>query len=308
MKPKERLSRGQWLALATKQLTDAGIPTGRLDALVLLEDATGTDRAKLLAEPDVLLTDTEQAILDEQIAQRATHLPLAYLRGKTEFYGREFIITKNVLEPRPESETMIDVLKSLPIVQAKKYSPTHQPPTQATSHELGSTASAGPVDSTKDLKTVRIADVGTGSGALGITAYLELENAQVDLIELDDQALKTAKMNVDLFTINVSVIKSDLLAQTPQNYDVLLCNLPYVPDNFSLNPAAMREPKIAIFGGPDGLNLYRKLFNQLQNTAQKPLYILTEALPPQHEPLAEIAALGGYRLLKTDDFIQLFGI
>jgi release factor glutamine methyltransferase len=86
----------------------------------------------------------------------------------------------------------------------------------------------------------------------------------------------------------------------------LLCNLPYVPDNFTINPAAMREPKIAIFGGPDGLDLYRQLFKQIKDLKLQVKYILTESMPPQHSQLEEIAEKNGYKQIKEDDFIQLF--
>jgi len=87
-----------------------------------------------------------------------------------------------------------------------------------------------------------------------------------------------------------------------------MANLPYVPDNHTINQAAMQEPKIAIFGGPDGLDLYRKLFAQLSNnnmfTGVK--YVLTESLPPQHPALAKIAKNHGYKQHQEDDFIQVF--
>src|SRR5260221_14788444 len=102
-----------WLAKATHKLELAGIGTARLDALVLLEDVTGRDRAWLLAHPEAKISANEAAKLEKLLNQRAKHLPLAYVRGKTEFYGREFVITPAVLEPRPESETMIDLLLQL---------------------------------------------------------------------------------------------------------------------------------------------------------------------------------------------------
>src|SRR5882724_10467070 len=82
-----------WLRAAAAQLDEAGIGTARLDALVLLEDVTGTDRAKLLAEPEAVLTAGQQAKLTKLLNRRATHEPLAYIRGHTEFYGRTFVIT-----------------------------------------------------------------------------------------------------------------------------------------------------------------------------------------------------------------------
>lgn len=265
-----------WLALGTKKLEAAGIETARLDTLVLLENVTGHDRAWLLARPEAEISAGEARKLTNLLNRRAGHEPLAYVRGHTEFYGRDFLITPAVLEPRPESETMIDLFKDL-----MKSWP-------------------------KGRKKVSVADVGTGSGALGITAALEAPNAQVELLDIDSGALKMAKINVDKFTLNLSCTDSDLLEQAVGSYDVLLCNLPYVPDSFQINQAAAREPRIAIFGGPDGLDLYRKLFNQLKMRPKKPLYILSEALPPQHQALSGIAAKNNYKLAKTKDFIQLF--
>lgn len=262
---------GQYLSSATKQLSDAGIATARLDTLVLMEDRLQKDRSFLLAHPELKILNTDTIVLTKQLAKRVAHVPLAYIRGKSEFYGRDFLITPAVLQPRPESETMIELLLGLNLPAV-----------------------------------VRIADVGAGSGALGITAQLELPKATVELLEIDDKALKIAQMNVVNHTLAIRVIKSDLLKQSAQNYDVLLCNLPYVPDDFHINTSALHEPKIALFGGQDGLDIYRSLFTDIQNLQYKPLYILTEALPPQHEALQVIATSHGYRLSQNADFIQVF--
>lgn len=263
---------GSCLQKATAKLEKAGIGTARLDTLVLLEDVTGQDRAWLLANPDAEVSTAEKAELEKLLKLRANHIPLAYVRGRTEFYAREFVINQNVLEPRPESETMIDMLKSI--------------------KDLGSEP--------------LIADVGTGSGALGITAQLELPNSTVELIDIDEKALKTAKINVDKFTLPIRLLESDLLSTTTAMYDVLLCNLPYVPDDFKINTAAGHEPSLALYGGPDGLDLYRKLFLQLKNRSYKPLYILSEAFPMQHAELAKIASSVGYKQADKNDFVQLF--
>jgi release factor glutamine methyltransferase len=271
---------------AAQKLELAGIGTARLDALVLLEDVTGKDRAWLLAHPEHGLTRAQQAELTKLLNRRARHTPLAYLRGTTEFYGRNFVITPAVLEPRPESETMIDL--------------------------LGGLSSAGKLQAENGKKggnALKIADVGAGSGALGITAKLEFPKGRevaVDLLEIDPKAVRIAKINVEKHTTTISVISSDLLERSAKDYDVLLCNLPYVPDGHTINEAAMHEPRIAIFGGPDGLDIYRKLFEQVRGLKKQPLYILTESLPPQHDGLQSIADQAGYALEKTDDFIQVF--
>ena len=264
-----------WLKQTANELRSAGIGTARLDALVLLEDCLHTNRAQLLAHPELTLSNTQIKVLNSWVKRRAMHEPLAYIRGKTEFYGREFIVSPAVLEPRPESETMIDLLK-------KNQADLPSQP------------------------QLSIADVGTGSGALGITAKLELPNSRVELLEIDTDAIEIAKMNVIKHTTTISIIKSDLLGASSADYTVLLCNLPYVPDTYAINQAAKAEPKLAIFGGKDGLDLYRRIFKQISILRNRPLLILTESLPPQHSALQTLAWQAGYTQTDEEDFIQAF--
>jgi release factor glutamine methyltransferase len=265
---------GTWLQKSTQKLRTAGIPTARLDCLVLLEDILNKNRTHLLAHPEDMLSSAQIVELDHNIVRRSAHEPLAYIRGKSEFYGRTFLVDKHVLEPRPESETMIEMLKAV-------------------------ATSALPAKP-------HIVDVGAGSGALGITAKLELPAAYVDLIEIDRAALAVAKKNINMLSKNMNIFENDLLTNISANYDVVLANLPYVPDEFHINTAAEAEPHIAIFGGPDGLDIYRRLFRQIAVQSHKPSFIFTEALPPQHDLLAAIALKNGMKLTKADDFIQQF--
>jgi release factor glutamine methyltransferase len=262
-----------WLAHATKQLEKAGIGSARLDALILLEDSIKKDRSWILANPDYVISNTKLKGLSSRLKKRSTHLPLAFVRGHTEFYGRKFLVNRYTLEPRPESETMIELLLKLPI-------------------------------STK----VKIADVGSGSGALGITASLEFNNPNVDLYDIDAGALAVTRHNLALHELHLRTRKSDLLRRHIRTYDVVLANLPYVPDHYKINQAAAMEPRIAIFGGSDGLDIYRRFFAQLHRFNWKPKYVLCEALPPQHKDLQEIAAHFGFNFYKSEDFIQVFKI
>jgi release factor glutamine methyltransferase len=266
----------KFLERATDKLKAAEVSTARLDTLILLEDALHKDRAWLLANTDIQLTSAQQIRLNKQIARRAVHEPLAYIRGFTEFYGRRFKVNRRVLEPRPESETMIDLLKQI-----------------AKSHE-------------RRAKRWKIADVGTGSGAIGITAALELHNNSVDLYDIDAAALAVARHNCELHELNLRIVKRDLLRNTHKAYDVILANLPYVPSRWRINKAAAREPRLAIFGGPDGLDVYRRLFEQLTHFSWRPKYILTESLPPQHGKLKRIALEAGFKERQVRDFIQLY--
>ena len=261
----------QWLKQATNTLKAANIGSARLDALVLLEDEIGRNRAWILAHPERPILAQSLKKLNKKLARRANHEPLAYIRGFSEFYGRRFKVNKRVLEPRPESETMIDLLKEL-----------------------------------KLPKNTWIADIGTGSGALGISAALELHNHHIDLYDIDASALAVARHNCALHELRLHCYKRDLLNRPVRPYDVLLANLPYVPDKWQINQAAAMEPRIAIFGGKDGLDIYRRLFEQLSKLNWQPKYIFTESLPPQHKKLAQIAKKCSFKLQKSQDFIQLF--
>lgn len=253
-------------------LLEAGIGTAELDVLVLLEGALHKDRTHILAHPELELTSEQINTLDAQIAHRAsTHEPLAYIRGKTEFYGQEFVVTPDVLEPRPETETMVDVLKTL-----------------------------------KLNKKPIIVDVGTGSGAIAVTTKLELPNASVIATDIDPACLRVAKTNVVKHSTDILLKKGNLIEPIKNQIDVIMANLPYVPDDFVINKAAQNEPRIAIFGGPDGLDLYRQLFEQINALKLKPEYVLTESLPFQHKELAKIAQKSDYELTETKDFIQAF--
>ena len=266
----------RWLRSAANQLKKAGIGSGDLDALILLEDELGVDRAQLLAAGDRPISYSRYLALQTRLRRRVKHEPLAYVRGKTEFYGRQFLVDERVLEPRPESETMISLLLAAarPLTVAQK-------------------------------RQLIVVDVGTGSGALAITAKLEVPHWEVSGTDIDRACLMVARRNARRLGAKVRFGGGDLLAAV-QEADIILANLPYVPDGWQINQAAGWEPRTAIFGGGDGLDIYRRLFGQFQALRRHPRLIFTETLPPQHPALAAVAQKHGFRLRHCEDFIQCF--
>lgn len=262
----------QWMQLSEKLLTQSKIASAHLDVLILLEDALNEDRSWILAHQDEALADKTALNLNDQIKRRSAHEPLAYIRGKSEFYGREFIVSPATLQPRPETETMITLVKSLGL--------------QANTN---------------------IADIGTGSGALAITAKLEMPDVEMYATEVQADALEIAKLNANNLKADVSFYAGNLIEPISKlNPAVIMANLPYVPDAHTINQAAMHEPAIAIFGGHDGLDLYRLLISQIKELNQKPKHVLTESLPFQHLDLQKLMQNSGYTLQQTDDFIQVY--
>lgn len=332
----------EWLKHSVAQLKEAGISTARLDCLVLLEDVTKQDRGWLLSHADEVLQGSVLKRLNTKIAQRAQHVPLAYIRGHAEFYGREFIVNAHTLVPRPETETIIELLKVVRNREAdvatwqverrgrkplkKRYLfEKQEPASELVKTDEGykviwkklkqpllsqSPASVHGQSLKYRDEDLCIIDIGTGSGAIAITAKLELPEATVMATDIDEKCLGIARSNAQQLGADISLVQGNLLEPVPalpeDKIGILLCNLPYVPDNFQINTAATHEPRHALFGGSDGLDLYRELFQQIVANTWQPAYVLTESLPPQHDTLAGIAKAAGYDLKRTDDFIQLY--
>lgn len=258
----------KWLTKSSGELKKLSA-TPRLDVEVLLCHALDKNRAWLLAHPEHPLQGATLQRLNRLIERRKTSEPIAYILGKCEFYGREFLVDEDVLVPRPETETIIDMLK-----QQKRVGV--------------------------------VFDVGTGSGALAITAKHEMPDAKVIAVDIDPSCIRVAKKNAEKHKVDIEFLESDLLSQLKtKNYKLLtiLANLPYVPTDYVINEPARHEPKLALFGGEDGLDLYRRLFEQLKDTKGT---VFTESLLFQHSELKKIAENAGFKQTDAQDLIQLF--
>lgn len=264
---------GDFIKAGSQKLSSSGIDTARLDCLILLEDTLGTDRANLIAHPEMEIVPSTEVELNNKIVQRSKHTPLAYIRGRVEFYGRNFKIDKHVLVPRPETEEIINLLLNI-----------------------------------KSEPSAKIADIGTGSGCIGITAWLEMPNSLVDLYDISPKALDLARQNAINLKANVNLYEGDLLKTLRHKYDIILANLPYVPNDYPINQAAKNEPALALFAGNDGMDLYRDFWSQAGNLSHKPSYIITESLAQQHDLNSSLAWEQGYKLVETAGLAQAYAL
>jgi release factor glutamine methyltransferase len=264
---------GEYLTQAVDTLKGAGITTARLDCLILLEDALGHNRANIIAHPEHVLSTAQQTLLNTYVVQRKQHLPLAYIRGKAAFFGRTFTVNEHVLVPRPESESLITLLLRIDF---------SNPPT--------------------------ITDVGTGSGCLGITAGLALPGSKIYVCDIDQPALDVAVKNAESHNLIIHAVHSDLLKACRHDTDIIIANLPYVPNDYKINTAATFEPSIALFSGKDGLDHYRTLWQQIATLRKKPAHVITEAFPEQHAGLRQLAQEAGYTQHESEGFAQHFAL
>lgn len=223
--------------------TSAGVESAHRDAQVLLGHVLTVERAALYAHPDQQLSEEQEKQFYMLIERRSRGEPVAYLIGQKEFYGRDFLVDKRVLIPRPETELLVET--ALSVVQ----------------HTL------------KAGRLPIVADIGTGSGAIPIT--LALEEPRLPYLYASDisaEALELASLNCQRHHVErrVHLLHGDLLEPlpgVPQAVDILIANLPYVGTeemDVLATDVLTYEPHLALFSGPSGLDLLQRFLEQIQ--------------------------------------------
>lgn len=268
----------QWLRIAAQQLHDAKIPTARLDAELLLAHTLRKPRTWLHSHNDELLDSRQLEIARARLDLRLDRVPVAYIIGHKEFYGHQFKVTTATLIPRPESETLIDLLKeALP-----------------KNERLITEAS------------LKLVDVGTGSGCLGITAKLIAPELDVTLVDTSRHALRVAEDNAKAHNTDVELIQSDLLTSYPFTADVIIANLPYVNPEWERSPETNHEPELALFAPNNGLALIFELLIQTKTKLARNGNLILEADPEQHPAIIKEAAKYGLVLHEQREYGLLF--
>lgn len=238
--------------------------TASRDAELLLLHVLQISRATLLAYPDREVPSDRQAAYQDLIVCRLQHEPIQYIVGQQEFYGLNFHVTPAVLIPRPETEHLVEaVLKLLPSSQPLK-----------------------------------IADVGTGSGAIAIALAVHLPYAEITALDISSDALAVAARNAreNKVADRIRFLPSDLLVAVSTDeagFDAIVSNPPYIPeaDRLSLHPQVRdHEPATALFAGETGLDIYRRLVPQAHKTLKPNGLLALEIGHGQQGALAELLA------------------
>ena len=263
-----------WLETSAKLLRSASIPSPELDTEIILAHTISHPRTWLHAHSDEALDPRHEEIASARIDLRLDYVPIAYIIGHREFYGRKFSVSPAVLIPRPESEMMITLLNEC----------------------LADTVALA----IGDLK--RLVDIGTGSGCLGITTKLEHPELSVTLLDTSVAALRVAEKNAKAHAADLSVMKSDLLQSYPYTPDIVLANLPYVDPAWKVSAEISHEPKEALFAAKDGLHLIQKCFTQLQIRMTTGGIAIFEADPRQWESIHILAKQAGFKLDASSPF------
>jgi release factor glutamine methyltransferase len=212
----------------TAYLAKKGIEDARRNMQQLVAHQLGCTRMDLYLRFDQPLDESDLAPLRDLLKRRGDGVPLQHLLGSVTFHRRDFKTDARALIPRPETEELAEWLLK------------------------HATLPANP----------RVLDMGCGSGVLGLTLAAEVPGSQVTLADLSPEALALARENAALLEItNARFVESDLFAALAgQSFDLIVANLPYVPetDRPSLSKEVAHDPDLALFGGPDGLDVIRR--------------------------------------------------
>ncbi len=222
---------------ATARLAAAGIEGPGRDARLLVAAALGATQTELILHPERRLTDLERRRVDETVARRCRHEPVSRILGEREFYGRTFKITPDTLDPRPDSETLIEAVLEVVGSEGRKDHP------------------------------LRILDIGTGTGCLVATLLCELPAAVGVGIDVSPGALEVARCNSQqLGVADRAEFRLQAAAEVCDTFDILVSNPPYIR---SSEIAGLAEdvkgfdPAMALDGGFDGLVVYRQIATRL---------------------------------------------
>ncbi len=251
---------GAALQSAIRFLTEESVPSPRMNAEVLLMFTLGVDRAYLYAHSERELTADEQARYDEALRERATGKPAQYITGHQEFWGLDLIVTPAVLIPRPETEHVIETVVAL----------------------------------AREFPARTIVDVGTGSGCIALALAHELPQAELTATDVSADALEVATANAARLRLEsrITFREADLLGGSPpDSFDLVVSNPPYVSEEERdkvQREVRKFEPKVAVFGGPHGLDIYRRLVPQAHGALRPGGWLVMEIGFSQEQQIREL--------------------
>ena len=223
---------------AAARLEAAGCSDARLDAEWMLAEAAGLPRLSLLLDLDAPLSEQEAARFSAYLARRAAGDPLQYVLGHTDFMGREFRCDARALIPRGDTEPLCEAV----------------------------------IERAGALKTPSVLELGAGSGAVSVSIKLACPGAAVTAADISREALSLCRENAALHGAQVEWVESDWFAALAgRSFDIIFSNPPYIPagDLAGLQSEVRREPVLALDGGADGLDFYRRTLRELPRHLQR---------------------------------------
>lgn len=248
--------------LGMQKLKEAQLEEAQLDARLLLEEVCGTDHNTLLCHGDREVSEAEEEQYRKALEQRAVHVPLQHLLGYQDFMGLRFQVNEHVLIPRQDTEILVE--------EAMRYL-----------HD-----------------GMRILDLCTGSGCILLSLLHYSNDCEGTGVDISKEALQVAALNAELLGIKADFLKSDLYEKVTGKFDLLVSNPPYIES--AVIPTLMEEvreydPYIALDGGEDGLDFYRRIIGGAQDYLKRGGQILMEIGSGQAQAVSELLREAGFK-------------
>lgn len=234
---------GALLATARRRLAAADIDTAAIDARLLVEAATGASRLDLLSNADRPVAADVAARLDDWISRRASGEPVGRILGTASFYGLDFVLGPDTLEPRPDTEVLVETA-------------------------LGAARSGRIAGASPDGEGLRLLDLGTGTGAIAVALLAKLPRAYGLATDLSSGALEIAKDNAARQGLSdrLDFALGDFFAAVTGSFNLIVSNPPYIASDVIAGldrEVRLHDPILALDGGPDGLDAYRTILRGL---------------------------------------------
>jgi release factor glutamine methyltransferase len=251
------------LQSTSRILARAGVSDSGPEAELLIRHVLGMSKTQLYTQPERNLSSAERERLRDLVRRRLDHEPSAYILGHLEFYGNDFRVDRRTLIPRPETELLVE--RAIEIARCTSL----------------------------PERSITIADVGTGCGAIAISLALALPRAEIYATDASAPALQVAEMNCRRHRVDgrVRLLHGNLLGPLPQLVDMVVANLPYVRDGeLAVLPPEIKnhEPMLALCGGEDGLDKVRQLLEQMPGKLSREACCLLEVGQGQAEMAASL--------------------
>ena len=263
------------LQLARKQLDDAGMDSAALDARLIVEHFSRTSRTDAIVRPDLPITRDISAAVEAALDRRLAGEPVHRILGCREFYGLKLALSPDTLEPRPDTETLVDAV--LPFARAV----------------------------VSRQGSCRILDLGTGTGAIALALLAEVPEATANGTDISAAALATAKKNAVSLGLEsrFSASESSWFAEISGRYDVIVSNPPYIPSRdieFLQREVRDFDPRRALDGGEDGLDPYRIIADGADAFLNHGGIVAVEIGSTQNADVAQLFSKEGWQFSKAE--------
>ena len=289
------------------ELDSLNIEEADIKLKILIEYVFKISKEKLILKYKDEINNKKVEEFRKLLKKLENGIPIQYIINNQEFMGLNFYVDEDVLIPQPDTEVLVEE-----VIKYCNELRNNEPKDKETNKDYKENIEKEPIINKEDKniskKTIKILDLCTGSGIIGISIYKYLENVEIYASDISQKALNIAEKNTNLNNAKINFINSDMFENIHiKDFDIIVSNPPYIESKVikSLSKEVQNEPKLALDGGEDGLKFYRSILENAKDYLRKNGAIFLEIGYDQKEKIEEI--LKSYKIYKETKCIKDFG-